>query len=175
MRTHQLTSARLWKHLLQRALLHRHPPQPQRPAHLRLQLPPEPLRHLQDPGRHLWPMGCLLHRLVQPRCFRLAGQRRRLRQLLHAQRRQPQAHQQQPVRHGRLVWQLYHPGGSCHGLFVGGLYDPPEDWRGQRRVHDQGWQQRQVGDAGERWVAGQQRCYGEFWRGIQVCFFINCG
>lgn len=139
---------RLWKHLLQRALLHRHPTQPQRPAHLRLQLPPEPYRQLQDPGRHLGPVGRFLHRVVQPRCFWLSGQRRRLRQLVHAQRRQPQAHQQQPVRHGRPVWQLHPPGCSCYRFFLGGLYDPPKDWCSQRCIHHQGWQQRPVGYIG---------------------------
>lgn len=165
---------RLWKHLLQRALLHRHSSQPQRPAHLRLQLPPEPLRQLQDPGGHLRPVGCLLHGVVQPGCLWLPGQCRRLRQLVHAQRRQPQAHQQQPVRHGRPVGQLHSPGCPCYGLYLGGLYDPPEDWCGQRRVHHQGWQQRQVGYAGERWVSHQQWRHGGLWRGLQVCCIINC-
>jgi hypothetical protein len=31
-----------------------------------------------------------------------------------------------------------------------------------------------VGDAGERWIAGQQWRHGVFCRGLQVCFIINC-
>ncbi|PTB78742.1 hypothetical protein M440DRAFT_1200331 [Trichoderma longibrachiatum ATCC 18648] len=138
---------RLRQHLLQRALLHRHPPQPQRPAHLRLQLPAEPVRQLQAAGGLDGPVGSRVVGVVQPGGLGLAGQRRRLRLGVHAQRGHPQADEQQPVRDGGPVGQLCAAGGPRDGVVVGGVYDPPEGRGRGGRVHDQGWEQRQVGDA----------------------------
>lgn len=122
-------TVRLWKHVYERALLHRHEAKPRWCPHLWCSAP-KPLRQLQATGGDIGQVCRRNKRQPESRrvCWRL-GRWSGIQQCLRPQRWHATAQEHESVRDGRFNRELRYL--SCAGNCVdlGALHDTPEGWR----------------------------------------------